>query len=99
MNGNKRASVPWTDPDDAPDLSLRDPARGQWKIGAQELSPQEGMAAMATARRGRPAVLVKRPMLSMRVDAEVLEGLRASGKGWQTRVHALLKEAVERGRL
>ena len=54
---------------------------------------------MATARRGRPAVLVKRPMLSMRVDAEVLEGLRASGKGWQTRVHALLKEAVERGRL
>jgi uncharacterized protein (DUF4415 family) len=38
-------------------------------------------------------------MLSMRVDVEVLTRLRASGKGWQTRVNALLKEAVEQGRL
>jgi uncharacterized protein (DUF4415 family) len=29
----------------------------------------------------------------------VLAHLRASGKGWQTRVNALLKEAVEKGRL
>ena len=48
---------------------------------------------------GRPPVAVKRPMLSMRTDAEVLAYLRASGKGWQTRVNALLREAVEQGRL
>ncbi len=38
-------------------------------------------------------------MLSMRADPDVLAHLRASGKGWQTRVNALLREAVEQGRL
>lgn len=50
-------------------------------------------------RRGRPPVAVARPMLSMRVDPDVLEKLRASGKGWQTKVNALLREAVEQGRV
>lgn len=48
---------------------------------------------------GRPRVAIQRPTLNMRVDADVLEHLRASGKGWQTRVNALLREAVARGRL
>ena len=47
--------------------------------------------------RGRPVVAVKRPMLSMRVDPDVLAHLRASGKGWQTKVNALLRQAVDRG--
>lgn len=49
--------------------------------------------------RGRPSVAVKRPMLSMRVDPDVLVRLRASGKGWQTRVNALLRQAVEQGKM
>ena len=85
--------------DEAPDLSTQDPALGVWRMGEKPVPPEEGMAAMAAARRGRPALPVKRPMLSMRVDVEVLAHLRASGKGWQTRVNALLKEAVEKGRL
>ena len=48
---------------------------------------------------GRPPAGVKRPMLSMRTDPDVLAKLRASGPGWQTRVNALLREAVEHGRL
>jgi len=47
--------------------------------------------------RGRAAAAIKRPMLSMRVDPDVLAHLRASGKGWQTKVNALLRQAVERG--
>ena len=50
-------------------------------------------------RAGRPPAAIKRPMLSMRTDPDVLEKLRASGPGWQTRVNALLREAVEQGRL
>lgn len=50
-------------------------------------------------RRGRPFVPVKRPTLNMRVDADVLAALRASGKGWQTKVNALLREAVQQGRI
>ncbi len=50
-------------------------------------------------RPGRPAATVVRPMLSMRVDPDVLSHLRAGGKGWQTRVNALLKQAIEQGRV
>ena len=35
----------------------------------------------------------------MRVDADVLDALRATGPGWQTRVNGLLREAVRRGRV
>ena len=53
----------------------------------------------ATIKRGpgRPAVAVKRPTLNMRVDADVLAAFKATGPGWQTRIHALLREAVSRG--
>jgi len=74
-----------------PETDLYDPndetaARAFWKT-AKKTGP------------GRPAVEVKRPTLNMRVDADVLEHLRQSGKGWQTRVNKVLREAVEKGRL
>jgi len=50
-------------------------------------------------RVGRPRVAVPRPRLNMRVDADILERLRATGRGWQTRVNALLREAVQSGRV
>ena len=45
---------------------------------------------MTTMRRrvGRPPAVVVRPMLSLRVDADVAAALRASGKGWHTRMVA-----------
>jgi len=48
---------------------------------------------------GRPRVAVKRPTLNMRVDADVLAALRATGQGWQTRINAILREAVATGRV
>ncbi|HEX7386127.1 MAG TPA: BrnA antitoxin family protein [Castellaniella sp.] len=60
----------------------------------------EWEAVRSTVRRpGRPPVTVRRPAMTMRVDADVLEHLRASGKGWQTRVNALLRKAVKSGQL
>ncbi len=55
--------------------------------------------ALMRRRPGRPVALAVRPMLSMRVDADVAAALRASGKGWQTRVNALLRRAIEQGRV
>lgn len=49
--------------------------------------------------RGRPAVVVKRPTLNMRVDADVLQAFKATGPGWQTRINKLLREAVASGHL
>jgi uncharacterized protein (DUF4415 family) len=33
----------------------------------------------------------------MRVDADVLAAFKATGPGWQTRINAVLRHAVERG--
>lgn len=46
--------------------------------------------------RGRPPVDVKRPTLNMRVDADVLDAFKATGPGWQTRINAVLREAMNR---
>lgn len=48
----------------------------------------------------KPFVRIGRPLSTMplkvpttlRLDADVLEGLRATGKGWQTRVNAVLRQ-------
>jgi len=52
---------------------------------------------VTVTKMGRPPVAIKRPTLNMRVDADVMAHLRASGKGWQTRVNKVLREAVESG--
>ena len=64
---------------------------------AHEVSDAE--FALMRRRVGRPAATVVRPMISIRVDPDIAAALRASGKGWQTRVNALLRQAVEQGRL
>lgn len=70
-------------------------------IAADPDTHEVSHAEFAVMRRkpGRPAAAVVRPMLSIRVDPDVAAALRASGKGWQTRVNALLRQAVEQGRL
>jgi len=60
---------------------------------------QFGAHYLGAGRIGRPPVTIKRPSLNMRVDPDVLQHLRAGGKGWQTRVNALLREAMEQGRI
>jgi uncharacterized protein (DUF4415 family) len=74
--------------------SIRQMKRGEV---AQAHTPEE-----ITARRGRPvgsmAAVTKLPV-KLRLDPDVLAALRATGRGWQTRVNALLREAVGSGRL
>lgn len=94
-----KPSTPWVDPDDALPITAADLERATFQIGGRQVSRAEFQQDLVKRPPGRPPVPVKRPMLSMRVDVEVLTRLRASGKGWQTRVNALLKEAVEQGRL
>ena len=43
---------------------------------------------------GRPPVKVMQLTLNMRVDPDVLEALKASRKGWQTRLNALLRREI-----
>ena len=58
-------------------------------------------ADMAQLRplRGRPPLARPKAALTMRVDADVLDALKATGPGWQTRINELLRDAVRRGRV
>lgn len=44
--------------------------------------------------RGRPRLVRPKVALTMRVDAEVMDALKGSGPGWQTRVNSLLRDAL-----
>lgn len=44
--------------------------------------------------RGRPPKEYPKKQVTLRLDAEVLERLRSSGKGWQGRVNEVLKKTV-----
>jgi uncharacterized protein (DUF4415 family) len=59
-----------------------------------------GEAFMARARkRGRPRSTTPKTEVKIRLDAVVTAYLRATGKGWQTRVNAALAKDIEEGRL
>ena len=76
--------------------SLRQAKAGQHA----RVTPGEVIAErVATKARGRPKLAATKPMLSMRTDQDILDHLRASGKGWQTRVNALLRDAVAKNRI
>ena len=76
--------TPWTDPDDAPPLDPDFFARADVFEGER------------LVRRGRPRLANAKRQLTLRLDPEVIDGLRASGPGWQTRVNDLLKSWLAR---
>jgi uncharacterized protein (DUF4415 family) len=44
--------------------------------------------------RGRPKAAVTKEAVKLRLDADVLEVLRASGDGWQTRINDTLRASL-----
>lgn len=49
-------------------------------------------------RRGRPPVANPKQQVTLRLDADVLAGLRATGRGWQTQANTVLKNWLSRRR-
>jgi uncharacterized protein (DUF4415 family) len=80
----------------ASDLTVEDPL-GPYDPKDPEAVSNYWKAATITRGRGRTRLTVKRPTLNMRVDAEVLEAFKATGAGWQTRINAVLRDAVAAG--
>ncbi len=94
MNAKSQNSPrPWVDPDDAPELTDDFFEQGEWKIGDKPVSAVEGAAAMQKAlSRGRPKAETTKLALTVRYDVEVVEAFKATGKGWQTRMNAALRD-------
>ena len=59
---------------------------------APEWTPE--MFARAVARKGLKAV-PKKVLLSLRIDADVIEWFRKQGPGYQSRMNALLRAYME----
>lgn len=73
---------PWVDPDDAPEWTDEMVARAEISHGDRII------------RRGRPPLGVRaKGVVTMRLDADVLESYRALGAGWQTQINADLRRA------
>jgi uncharacterized protein (DUF4415 family) len=59
----------------------------------------QGMLAQFKNGRGRPKLLIPKEGVKIRLDAEVLTALRASGKGWQTAINDLLRSRLKNGKI
>ncbi len=83
MNANKHATpTDWVDPDDAPELTAEFFERADLFDGDK------------LVRRGRPKAAVTKESVKLRLDADVLAALRATGAGWQTRINETLRASL-----
>lgn len=51
------------------------------------------LAASIRRARGRPKVEAPKQQVSLRLDPDVIEKFKATGKGWQARINDVLKAA------
>ena len=65
---------------------------------AREREPVAGPSSTEAARTGTTEAAGKKTMISFRVDPDVLEHFKASGPGYQTRMHAVLRDHVNKRR-
>lgn len=70
----------WNNSEDAPELSDEFFTRADLFQGEK------------LVRRGRPPLENKKQAIKLRIDADVISAFKATGKGWQTRMNAVLRE-------
>jgi uncharacterized protein (DUF4415 family) len=81
----------------APEHSEYDPENppsieGEWKDAIVSHSYGELKAKLAARRRRGPQKAPTKKATAIRFDTEVLDGLRALGKGWQSRANEVLRD-------
>lgn len=80
----KKRSTPtiWIDPDDAAELT------------AEFFESADLYKGHKLQTRGRPKSAATKEPVKLRLDADVLAALRASGDGWQTRINDTLRASL-----
>ncbi len=73
----------WIDPEEAPPLTDE-----FFEIADEYVGDK-------LVRRGRTRVDSPKQSLTVRYDADVVAAFKATGKGWQTRMNAALKECLK----
>lgn len=83
MTAKKQSTqATWVDPEDAPELT---------EAFFQEAKLYIGNKIQA---RGRPKAAITKEPVKLRLDADVLAALRATGDGWQTRINETLRASL-----
>lgn len=84
--------------DDAPELSeawFKDAKHGL--DGLAELIGEEAVAPLRA--RGRPRKSAPKRTITIRIAPDLIAAIKASGRGYSQRVEALLRDAVNTGKL
>lgn len=80
---NTAGASTWVDPDDAPELTDAFFAKAEVRKGE------------TVVRRGRPTVANPKVQVTLRLDQDVVERMRATGPRWQSRINAALRKALD----
>ena len=105
MNVNKQISAgEWIDPDDAPELTEDMVEMAQYSIDRRVIRPATGVLTKGGMKRVAPYIIPMpgRPperdepkkQVTLRLDADLLEHFRKTGRGWQSRINAELRKAA-----
>jgi uncharacterized protein (DUF4415 family) len=54
----------------------------------------EFLAKWLRRKRGRPPAEAPKKQVTLRLDQDVIDHFRSTGRGWQTRINAILRKAV-----
>ncbi|WP_434800804.1 BrnA antitoxin family protein [Blastomonas fulva] len=87
----KTEDEPWIDPDDAPEWTEDMFRRAAIWHGDKLIRPADG----TLTKPGRPKSDNPKQQVTLRLDSAVLEGFRATGPGWQSRINAELRKALK----
>lgn len=86
--GQGYSKADWDDVSDNPEWTERDFAEAR---PFTEVFPD--LAESIRRARGRPKIDSPRQQISLRLDPDVIEKFKATGKGWQSRINDVLKAA------
>ena len=87
---------PYLIDEDTPEWTDADFARAR---PIQEVDPAMLEAVAEFRRRGRPPVDSPKVRIGLRLAPDVVQGIRASGRGYNARVERVLREALAAGKL
>jgi uncharacterized protein (DUF4415 family) len=76
----------WVDPDDAPELTEEHFRQADVYVGN----------TLVRRGSGRPPLPAPKRQVTIRLDATLLEEMRATGPGWQTRINEAVREWLAR---
>lgn len=80
----------WVDPDDPPEWEDHHFDHARFSIGGKVIREATG----TWTKPGRPLSENPKKQVTLRLDPDVIEKFRATGKGWQSRINAELRKVL-----